>query len=108
MKNLTSKEREQQFHDFRDRYIGVRAACMSVYSSREYPNVSENTAFLFKLGVAIGTGHAGLIQSSVRNCLEIGIKEDDIEAVFQLSIDAVGIPQASSVYAWIREEMARH
>lgn len=72
-------------------------------AAHEAGPLDAKTRHLVKLGVTIGAGSIGGVQSHVRQALGEGASREELEHVALLAASSVGFPAAVAALSWIDE-----
>jgi 4-carboxymuconolactone decarboxylase len=91
-----------RYEDFRAEFPEIGRAHDEIASlAAEAGPLSEKTAQLVKLGMAIAAGLEGAVHSHVRRALEAGATRDEVRHVGLLALTTVGFPRMIAGLTWI-------
>lgn len=65
--------------------------------------LDAKTRHLVKLGITIGAGSIGGVQSHVRQALSEGASREEVEQVALLAASSVGFPATVAALSWIED-----
>lgn len=91
------------YEAFVERYPKLGQAWENIHEAGKNGPLSEKTARLVKLGIAIGALREGAIHSNVRKALAADITMAEIEQVIALAAGTLGLPSTVAVYTWIAD-----
>lgn len=97
-----------KFKEFVARYPELGAAHQQIAAAAEAAGpMDRKTIELVKIGLSIGAGLESATRSHVRQALQHGATEAEVEQVALLAYNTCGWPRMVAGYAWVRQQIER-
>lgn len=69
--------------------------------------LDAKTRSLVKIGLAIGAGLESAVRSHVRQALQAGASEAEVEQAALLAMNTLGFPRTVAAWSWVRQQLER-
>lgn len=97
-----------RFKDFIDRYPELGQAHQAIGRAAEAAGpLDRKTIELIKVGLSIGAGLETATRSHVRQAMQHGATEAEVEQVALLAYNTCGWPRMVMAWTWVRHQLER-
>lgn len=104
MADAQSEYLPEIFEQFRRDFPRVAAAYRELSGTlHEAGPLDEKSRRLVKLAISVGCESEGAVRSHVRQALDEGISQAEIEHVVMLGLTTAGLPRTIAALKWARE-----
>ena len=96
------------FKQFIQRFPALGEAHQQVAGAVENAGPLERKDLhLIKIGVSLGAGLESAVKSHVRQALQAGASQEEIEQAVLAGYNTVGFPRTVAAWSWAREQLER-
>ena len=96
------------YRQFTERYPELGAAHEQIADAVAAAGpLDAKSRSLIKIGLAMGAGLESAVRSHVRQAMQAGATEAEVEQVALLAMNTLGFPRTVAAWSWVRQQVER-